>query len=121
MKNNRHRRPFLLGFLGFLGFRGIQYLSTHNAVDLFWLSWFAFFGFFLLAIVTKDSPDERYWENAAKARKAVFFLPLLALFVIGFSSGFDFGTREFMIVVSALGWVGTLLSYVGALYYYETH
>ena len=120
MTNNRHRRQFLLGFLGFLGFLGIRYFTTHELSDLFWFSWLAFFGYFPVAKGTRETPDERYWENAAKARNVAFFIPLLALFIIGFSGGFPFGTREFMVIASALGWAGTLLAYSGALYYYET-
>lgn len=73
MTNNRHRRQFLLGFLGFLGFLGIRYFTTHELSDLFWFSWLAFFGYFPVAKVTRETPDERYWENAAKARECGLF------------------------------------------------
>ena len=121
MKNNRTRKNFALGFLGFLGFLGLGYFKTQDPADLFYLAWFAWFGYFLVAKVTAEAPDERYRENVSKAKETAFWVPLAALFVIGISSGFPIGSREFMILVSALGWAGTILAYAGSLYYYETH
>ena len=73
-----------------------------------------------MAKVTRETPDERYWENAAKARNVAFSFLCWRCLSSGSPADSPLAQGEFMVIASALGWAGTLLAYSGALYYYET-
>ncbi|WFR56992.1 DUF3796 domain-containing protein [Anaerocolumna sp. AGMB13025] len=119
LKNKKYYKyNWLLGFIGFLGFK---YFENQNTSMLFF---FSFFGLFSNCIVSKlaaEMPDERYVSNRQKAKNVAMLSPGTALFIIGISSLFPFGTKDFMVLISAFGWAATFLTYSIAFYYYEKH
>ena len=74
-----------LWFLGFLGFQGFTYFKTGNSLSLFWFSFFSFFAYYFIAKMANEMPDERYFENGQKAKLKTANIPLVILFIIGFS------------------------------------
>ena len=115
-KNVKH-----LGFLGFLGFAGFDYFLDKNVGSLFMFGFFAYFGYFILAKLLAEAPDERFRENASRACVSVMPIPLFALFAVGFCASYAFATKEFVVILSAVGWAATILAYAGFLYHYEKH
>ena len=109
------------GFFGFFGFYGFMYFANHQVGQLFWFSFFAFFAYFVLGRLAEEMPDERYIENSNRAKLKTCWIPLAAVFLVGWSGVFPFATREFMVVVCALGWAATFLAYAALFVYYEKH
>ncbi|MEK5058323.1 MULTISPECIES: DUF3796 domain-containing protein [unclassified Paenibacillus] len=108
---------WLLGFGGFLGFR---YFLTNETPDLFYFSFFSFFSFYFTARIAAEMPDERYEENRLKAKATTMFIPAIGLFAIGL--GICMNIPEGIIVlIAALGWAGTFITYAVAFWYYEKH
>lgn len=110
-----------LWFLGFLGFQGFTYFKTGNPLSLFWYSFFSFFSYYFIAKMAEEMQDERYYENSRKAKLKSASIPLAALFLIGFFSGFPFATKELIIIACALGWSATLISYACLFWYYDKY
>ena len=80
----KKRRSFL-GFLGFLGFLSLRYFASHDPADLCWLAFFAYFSFFVMAKISIDKPDERYYEDVKTAKAFTLDIVLyevLALFLL---------------------------------------
>ena len=119
--HTKGRNIRFLGFLGFFGFLGFDYFAERHVGSLFMFSFFAYFGYFVLAKLLRETPDERFVENATKARVRVLSIPLTALFIVGFCSSFTFATPAFVVLISAIGWTATILGYAFLLYHYETH
>lgn len=119
MKKKKNER--LAGMFGIFGFLGFQYFIDHQVIHLFWFSFFAFFSYFVLGRLAEEMPDERYIENSNKAKLKTCWIPLAAMFLVGWSGGFPFATREFMVLVCALGWAATFLAYAFLFVYYEKH
>lgn len=111
----------LLGYMGFLGFLGFDYFLDKNVGTLFMFSYFSYFPYFILAKLLTETPDERFFENSSKARLKVMPIPMAALFVVGFCSSFAFATKEFVVIISSIGWTMTIMAYAFLLYRYETH
>ncbi|MBS6644629.1 MAG: DUF3796 domain-containing protein [Clostridiaceae bacterium] len=115
-KNLKYCGAFsIFGFLGFL------YFINQNVSCLFFFSFFSFFSYFILGKLLEDTPDERYIENSNKAKVKTAMIPMTALFIIGWGSSMLFFTKEFVVVVSALGWSLTLIVYAILFAYYEKH
>ncbi len=112
---------WLWGLWGFWGLFGFRYFSTHQISDLFYFSFFSFFGFYFIGKLSLEMPDERYRANSQKAVARAAFVPAFALFIVGFGGTLPFGTKEFMIIVSALGWSAFIIAYSFLFYYYEKH
>ncbi|MCB8817565.1 DUF3796 domain-containing protein [Desulfosporosinus shakirovi] len=108
-------------FLGFLGFMGFKYFASHDPATLFYFGFFGMFSFYFTAKLAMEMPDERYVVDRKRAQAVTMWVPAFALLIIGLSSLFSFGTREFMILVSAIGWAATFLTYSIAFYYFEKH
>ena len=121
MHNKSKKFASFYGFFGFFGCFGFRYFSTHDVGDLFYFSFFAFFAFFLIGRLAKEMHDERFLENSRKAAAKAFYIPMLAVFLIGWSAAQPFGTKEFMVIVSALAWALSMLTYAALFYYYEKH
>lgn len=121
MRNKLKKFSWLGGFFGFFGCFGFRYFSSYDVSDLFYFSFFSFFGFFLIGRLSKEMPDERFMENSQKAAAKIFFIPMMAVFIIGWSATMPFGTKEFMVAVSAFTWTLSLLAYSVLFYYYEKH
>jgi hypothetical protein len=119
MKNKLKKLSPLWGLWGFWGFWGFRYFASRNVGDLFYFSFF--FAFYFIGKLSLEMPDERFQANAQKAMAKAAFVPAIALFVSGFSGTLPFGSRELMIVISALGWAAFLLTYSVLFYYYEKH
>ncbi|NLI93016.1 MAG: DUF3796 domain-containing protein [Peptococcaceae bacterium] len=119
MKKGIGKYWWLWGLWGFWGCFGFRYFFTHEIGDLFYFSFFAFFGFYFIGKLSLEMPDERYKANAQKAISKAAFIPAIALFIIGFSGTFPFGTKELMVTLSALGWAAFLITYAILFYYYE--
>lgn len=113
------KRLWLFGFFGLCGCFGFRYFSSGDVGDLFYFAFFGFFAWFILGKPMGEIPDERLAENCRKAAFKCFFIPMLALFVIGYAMSRDYGTKEFVVLVSALGWAATLLSYAILVWLYE--
>jgi hypothetical protein len=111
-----HRFIWLSGFLGLLGFR---YFSSHNINDLFYFSFFCYFSTYFTARLAAEMPDERYEENRLRAKAATMFVPAIALFVIGFGAAVDYLSYSFIVLIAALGWAATFITYALAFWYYE--
>lgn len=109
------------GFLGFLGFLGFGYFTSREIGQLFYFSFFSFFSYFFIGKLMAEKPDERYAENNEKARAKALAIPLLCLFLIGWGANWSFGTKEFFVIVSALGWAATFIAYALLFYWYEKH
>lgn len=107
--------------LGFLGFMGFEYFISHDPAVLFYFGFFGMFSSFFTSRLALEMPDERYRDNRRRAQAAAMWVPTLALLLIGISSLFSFGTREFMIIVSAVGWAATFLTYSLGFYYFEKY
>jgi hypothetical protein len=113
-----HRFTWALGFVGFVGFR---YFFSHEFSDVFYFSFLSFFGTFFTAKLAAEMPDERYEENRRRAKAATMFVPALALFAIGIGGVQDILSREFVVLVAAVGWAATFITYAIAFWYYEKH
>lgn len=113
-----HRFVWLQGFAGLLGFR---YFFTHEPPDLFYFSFLSFFSFYFTAKLAAEMPDERYEENRLKAKAATMFVPALALFAIGAGTVCGIISRELIVLIAALGWAATFITYAAAFWYYEKH
>lgn len=109
------------GWFGLFGFLGFQYFADREVYHLFWFSFFAFFSCFVLGRLAEAMPDERYIENSNKAKQKICWIPLFIMFLVGWSGGWPFATREFMVLVCALGWAATFLAYAALFVYYENH
>ncbi len=118
-KIRRSRRLF--GFFGFFGCFGFEYFTSRDVGDLFYFSFFAFFAFFLIGSITGQKSDEMLVENSRRAAHNTFFIPMFAIFLIGYSASMPFGTKEFVVIVSALAWAASFLTYAILLYHYEKH
>ncbi len=110
---------YLGGLFGFFGCFGFRYFSSHNVGDIFYFSFFAFFAFFLIGKLSHEMPDERFKLNSQKAAEKAASIPALAVFLVGWSASHPFGTREFMVIISTLAWIGYMLTYAILFYYYE--
>ena len=108
-------------FFGFMGFQGFTYFVTHEPLSLFWFSFFSFFGFYFVNKLSKEMPDERYFENSRKAKIKTSTIPLVTVFIVGFGAGLPFITKEIIILVCAFGYAATLISYAVLFWYYDTH
>lgn len=108
-------------FFGFFGFQGFTYFITGNPLSLFYFSFFSFFAYYFIAKMADEMPDERYFENSKNAKLKTAPIPLIALFVIGFFSGFPFVTKELIILTCAFGWSATLIAYAILFWYYDKH
>jgi len=113
-----HRFAWLLGFVGFYGF---SYFRTHDVNDLFFFSFLCFFSTFFTARLAAEMPDERYEENRLKAKSAAMFVPAFALFVIGVGAARGYLTHGIIVLIAALGWAATFITYAVAFWYYEKH
>lgn len=110
------RFVWLFGFFGLLGFR---YFFTHNVNDLFNFSFLAFFSVYFTAKLAAEMPDERYVENRLKAKAATLFVPAIALFILGIGMvAFDISPRT-VLLIAALGWGITFITYALSFWYYE--
>ena len=107
--------------LGFLGFQGFTYFIAHQPLSLFWFSFFGFFAHYFVNKLSKEMPDERYFENSKNARLKTYIIPLTTVFLAGFGAGLPFVTKEIIILVCALGYAATLVSYAVLFWYYDTH
>ena len=107
--------------LGFIGFGGFGYFSTHDVNDLFFFSFLCFFSTYFTARLAAEMPDERYKENRLKAKSATMFVPALALFVIGIGAARGYLSHELIVLIAALGWAATFITYAVAFWYYEKH
>lgn len=110
-----------VGAFGFFGFLGFLYFVNQEVSYLFYFSFFSFFSFFILGKLTEDTPDERYIENSNKAKLKTAMIPMAALFIIGWSTSLSLIIKEFIVIVSALGWSLTLIIYAILFVYYEKH
>ena len=108
-------------FFGFLGFRGFTYFATGNLLSLFWFTFFSFFAYYFVAKMADEMQDERYIENSKKAKLKTAPIPLVTLFIVGFCTGFSFVTKELIIIVCALGWSATIISYAVLFWHYDKH
>ena len=108
-----------LWLLGFLGFQGFKYFKTGEPLALFWFSYFSFFAYYFIGKMADEMQDERYFENSQRAKLKTAKIRLITLFTIGFFSGFSFVTKELIILICALGWAGTLISYAYLFWHYD--
>lgn len=104
---------------GFFGFYGFTYFTTGQPLSLFWFSFFSFFAYYFIGKMADEMQDERYFENSQRAKLKTAAIPLVALFIIGFCSGFPFVTKELVILACAFGWAATLISYAILFWYYD--
>jgi len=112
------RYVWLMGFLGFVGFR---YFSSNEASDLFYFSFLSFFSFYFTARLAVEMPDERYEENRLKAKATAMFVPAIGLFAIGVGIVCMNIPQEVIVLIVALGWAATFITYALAFWYYEKH
>lgn len=113
-----HRFTWLLGFVGFLGCR---YFFSRDANDLFIFSFLAFFSTYFTAKLASEMPDERYQENRLKAKATVLFVPAVFLFLIGIGIISWNISQGMIVILAALGWAMTFITYAIAFWYYEKH
>jgi hypothetical protein len=104
---------------GFFGFYGFTYFATRQPLSLFWFSFFSFFAYYFIGKMADEMQDERYLENSQRAKLKTAAIPLVALFIIGFGSGFPFVTKEMIILACAVGWAATLVSYAILFWHYD--
>lgn len=107
--------------LGFLGFQGLTYFKNGNLLSLFWFSFFSFFAYYFIAKLANEMPDERYLENSRKAKLKTAIIPLTTVFIVGFSAGFSFVTKELIILICAFGWSATIILYAFLFWHYDKH
>lgn len=122
-KNTIPSRKYLrfTWILGFIGFWGFSYFYTHDLNDLFFFSFLCFFSTYLTARLAAEMPDERYEENRLKAKAATMFVPAVILFVIGFGAASEYLSQGLIVLLAALGWAATIITYAVAFWYYEKH
>lgn len=113
-----HRFTWLLGFLGFLGFR---YFVDHDPASLFMFTFFAFFSYFFTSKLAAEMPDERYEENRLKAKAATMFVPATVLFAVGIGLTTGIIGLTGAVLIAAIGWAATFITYAVAFWYYEKH
>ncbi|WP_277890936.1 DUF3796 domain-containing protein [Enterococcus lactis] len=112
------RFTWVLGFMGFLGFR---YFFSYEISDLFNFSFFALFSTYFTARLAAEMPDERYKENQLKAKAITMFVPAITLFAIGVGISSFSISYKVIVLIAALGWSGTFITYALAFWYYEKH
>ena len=93
-----------LGFLGFMGFAGFWTYSTDGRISPFmYFAFFGFFGFFYEGKMSGTFMDERFKENADRARfkalKTAFSLILAAFFLLEFGRHFMIISLEHMFIM----------------------
>src|SRR5690625_2481703 len=108
-----------LWLLGFLGLQGFKYFKTGEPLALFWFSYFSFFAYCFIGQMADEMQDERYFVNSQRAKLKTAKIHLMTLFTIGLFSGFSFVTKEVILVICALGWAGTLISYFYLFWHYD--
>jgi len=113
-----HRFTWLLGFIGFWGF---SYFYTRDVNDLFFFSFLSFFSTFFTTRLAAEMPDERYEENRVKAKAATMFVPAIALFAIGIGAARGYLSHDIIVLIAALGWAATFITYAAAFWYYEKY
>ena len=108
LETNRTRKinPKLgfLGFLGFMGFEGFWTYSTDGRIFPFmYFVFFGFFGFFYEGKMSDTFMDERFKENADRARfkalKTAFSLIIAAFFLLDLGRYFMIISLEHMFIV----------------------
>ncbi len=119
MKSRFRRATPFYGFFGFFGCFGFRYFYSHDMGDLFYFSFFAFFAYFIVGKLMREMPDERLLANSNKAAARTLYIPTLALFLIGFGATKPFGTKEFIVLISAVAWALSMLTYAALFYYYD--
>lgn len=115
-KNTKH--IWLIGFFGFLGF---TFFIDREPLSLLWFSFFGYFSYYFINKLSKEMPDERIYENSKKAKLKTSAIPLVTIFLVGFGAGLPFVTKEVIILVCALGFAITLISYSILFWYYDSH
>jgi uncharacterized membrane protein YjjP (DUF1212 family) len=115
------KRLWMFGFFGFFGCGGFMYFFSGNVSDLFYFAFFAFFAYFFIGKFSGETPDERLIENSNKAAAKCFGIPMIALYLTGWGVSRPFGTELYVVLVSAVGWAATFLTYAILLWYYERH
>ena len=108
LETNRTRKisPKLgfLGFLGFMGFAGFWTYSTDGRISPFmYFVFFGFFGFFYEGKMSNTFMDERFKENADRARfkalKTAFSLIIASFFLLDLGRHFMIISLEYMFIV----------------------
>lgn len=117
-KRNRQRRSYL-GFLGFAGFIGCSYFQDHNVASLSFLAYFGFFAYFWIAKIADQMPDERYLENAAKAKSAAFNIAIIEFVALNLLSSLGFANKELLVAAVALCFSSLLIIYAVKFYLLE--
>jgi hypothetical protein len=117
----RKKKLWMFGFFGFFGCFGFSYFSTGDVSGLFFFSFFSFFASFFIGSLMVETPDERFVENTNKAAAKCMSVPTIFLFLVGWSASYPFGTKTLMVLLSAVGWAATFLTYAILLWYYERH
>jgi len=64
-------------------------------------------------------PDERYEENRLKAKAATMFVPAIALFLVGIGLTTKIIDLTGAVLIAAIGWAATFITYAVAFWYYE--
>ena len=106
------------GVLGVFAFVGAPYFLTGGMADMLCLA-VCFLTLVFIAKLAQEMPDERYRENMERARSRVVVIPTLVLFIIGWSYQHPFATKEFIVMVCALGWAFTWITFAALFFYYE--
>lgn len=115
----RSRQLKFLGFLGFLGFGGFRYFQTHDISTLGNFAYFGFFAYYWIGKIAGDMVDERYLENARKARAFTFYIALLEFIILYMAAPMKFITKEILTAVLALCFASLLVIYAVAFYNFE--
>ncbi|HCD41119.1 MAG: DUF3796 domain-containing protein [Bacillota bacterium] len=115
----RRRRRTYLGYLGFLGFLAFSYFQDRDASSLVFLAYFGFFAYFWVARIADQLPDERYLENAAKAKARAFDVAIIELIVLNLLSALGFAGKELLVAGIALCFASLLIIYAVTFYLLE--
>ena len=113
-----HRYTWLMGFTGFLGFK---YFFSHDPSNLFMFSFFALFSNYFTVKLAAEMPDERYKINRLKAKATTIFVPVIALSAIGLGLTLGWFGLAGVVIIAAVGWAATFITYSVAFWYYEKH
>ncbi|MBN1068548.1 MULTISPECIES: DUF3796 domain-containing protein [unclassified Clostridium] len=114
-----NKKNSYLGFLGFLGFISLRFFSTKNIGDLAYIGYFGFFASFFIAKISGNRVDERYYEDAQKAKAFIGDLAIVEIAVL-MVLGIVFPIiREYLLIFISASLASLIIAYAMKLYILE--
>lgn len=108
-----------LGFLGLLGLLAFRFINSGDINDLAYIGYFGFFAYFVTAKISGSRADERYRQDALRAKAFMGDLALTetaAVLILGIAVPV---IREYLPVLVAVCFASMIIAYAVRLYRLE--